>query len=90
MGVILTAYDTWDDPPSRNHFLAPKLEGPGMMFCDKNTSPEFTNMTIAGKSTMNESMYFLLKMGGFSSKRHVSELRGVIIMDQQIHALVPH
>ena len=27
--------------------------------------PEVPNMTIAGKSTMNESMYFLLKMGDF-------------------------
>ena len=27
--------------------------------------PEFTNMTIAGTSTMNESMYFLLNMGIF-------------------------
>ena len=32
--------------------------------------PTKTNMTIAGKSTMNESMYFLLKNGGFSSNRH--------------------
>ena len=27
--------------------------------------PPKTNMTIAGKSTMNESMYFLLNMGSF-------------------------
>ena len=37
-----------------------------------NVPPPKSNMTIAGKPTMNESMYFLLKMGDFPS-------RGVIL-----------
>ena len=34
---------------------------------------------LAGKSTMNKAMYFLLKMVEISNNRHVSELRGVFI-----------
>ena len=36
----------------------------------------------AGKSTMNFQMNCLLKHRGFSSNRHVSELRGVIVWKQ--------
>ena len=34
----------------------------------RDNTPQKTNMTIAGKSTMNESMYFLLKMGIFQCR----------------------
>ena len=39
-------------------------------------TPELTNMTGWKIYKMNESMYFLLKIRGFSSHRHVQVFRG--------------
>ena len=48
------------------------------IFSTSNTLPKTSHDTGKKKSTMNESMYFLLKnMGEFSSHFYVSELRGV-------------
>ena len=46
---------------------------------DPPSTPPKTNEWLAGKHTMNELMYVLLKMGDFPAS-HVSELRGVIGM----------
>ena len=51
-----------------------RLKSPTFLKWKSLRTPK-TNMT-GGTSTMNESTYFLLKMGDFSAC-HVSELRGV-------------
>ena len=52
--------------PYKPSFTTVTVRGPYSTF-----TLQKTNMTIAGKPTMNESMYFLLKYGGFPAS-HVS------------------